>query len=220
MAERPMSWTWNTAGAEGRTWILERLDQAGFRWTPPPPLPTPRKGGPPRLGLRQRLGVPERWPVRTPAGRPPLPRQARVLKTLDADAMCAIHDEAATLRLGLGGGGSWLRAHLDPESAHYLVPDPADYYWPDPDGKIRWWQCRTLLRMADGEQVSSSVAVLPETFTALPSNLSRRRQRSLVHLARAIERDTGLWGQDHKTECSPESCGYTPDSDSSKSRGE
>ncbi|GIH60863.1 hypothetical protein Msi02_16800 [Microbispora siamensis] len=134
--------------------------------------------------------------------------------------MCAIHDEAATLRLGLGGGGSWLRAHLDPESAHYLVPDPADYYWPDPDGKIRWWQCRTLLRMADGEQVSSSVAVLPETFTALPSNLSRRRQRSLVHLARAIERDTGLWGQDHKTECSPESCGYTPDSDSSKSRGE
>src|SRR5688500_2995913 len=46
-AERPMIWTWNTTGAEGRAWILKRLGEAGHRWTPPPPLPSPRKGSPP-----------------------------------------------------------------------------------------------------------------------------------------------------------------------------
>jgi hypothetical protein len=82
------------------------------------------------------------------------------------------------LRLGLGTGGPWLRAHLDPDGVHYLVPDPANYYWPgNADGKggtIRWWQCTALLRMYDGEQVTGMLAVLPETFAALPSTLPRK----------------------------------------------
>lgn len=205
-AERPMSWTWNTTGAEGRAWILERLGEAGHRWTPPPPLPTARTG-PPRLTLRQRIGVPGRWPVRPPTGCSPLPRPARVLKVVDADTICALYEEAGRLRLGLGSGNPWLRAHLDSDAVHYLVPDPAAYYWPDEER--RWWQCTALLRMSDGEQVTGMIAVLPETFTALPSTLSRRRQRRLLHLTRATERDTYLWGRDHETQCGPEHCGYT-----------
>jgi hypothetical protein len=49
----------------------------------------------------------------------------------------ALYDEADRLRLGLGKGGPWLRANLALGSTHYLVPDPAIYYWPDPNGKIR-----------------------------------------------------------------------------------
>ncbi|MES9538349.1 hypothetical protein [Actinomadura sp. NPDC000600] len=173
------------------------------------------------MTLRQRAGVLlGRWPVRAPAGREPLPAEAHVLKALDTDAVCAVFEEAGRLRLGLGGGGPWLRAHLDPEGVHYLVPDPANYYWPGNrdgrEGEIRWWHCTALVRMLDGEQVTSMVAVLPETFTALPSTLPRRRQLRLVHLARASERDTYLWGRDHETECSPERCGFTSDADDAK----
>lgn len=55
------------------------------------------------------------------------------------------------------------------------------------------------------------LAVLSDTFTALPSSLPRRQQLRLVHLARATERDTYLWGRDHKAECSQQRCGYTPE---------
>ncbi|MEV6931933.1 hypothetical protein AB0M46_46620 [Dactylosporangium sp. NPDC051485] len=144
-----------------------------------------------------------------------LPAEARVLKALDIDAICALHEEAGRLRLGLGTGGPWLRAHLDPDGVHYLVPDPASYYWPgNPDGKggtIRWWQCTALLRMCDGEQVTGMIAVLPETFTALPSTLRRSEQLRLAHVARTTERDTYLWGRDHKADCSPQLCGYVPE---------
>jgi hypothetical protein len=156
-----------------------------------------------------------RWPVKPPAGCQRLPAKATVLKALTTDMVCALHEEAGRLRLGLGHGGPWLQAHLDPNGVHYLVPDPANYYWPgNPDargGTIRWWQCTALLRMYDGEQVSSMVAVLPETFTALPSTLTRSKQLRLVHRARATERDTYLWGRDHKTECDPQLCGYNPE---------
>ena len=165
--------------------------------------------------MRQWIGVLlGRWPARAPAGRLPLPVEAGVLKALDTEAMCALHEEAERRRLGLGKGRAWLRAHLDPEGVHYLVPDPADYYWPgNSDGRggtIRWWQCTALVRMYDGEQVSGMVAVLPETFVALPSTLTRRQQVRLVHRARATERDTYLWGRDHKAVCGPKSCGYIP----------
>ncbi|GIH95916.1 hypothetical protein Psi01_65460 [Planobispora siamensis] len=214
MAKRPMGWAWHTAGPEGRVWMLRHIEQAGLGWTPPP-LPVNRKGPFP-MTPRQRIGVLlGRWPVSTPAGHRPLPAQARVLKELDTDTVCALYDEAGRLRLGLGKGGPWLRAHLDPDGVHYLVPDPADYYWPGrSDGRgeqIRWWQCTALLRMQDGEQVTGMLAVLPDTFTALPSALRRSRQLRLVHLARATERDTYLWGRDHKTACSPQRCGYAPE---------
>lgn len=64
--------------------------------------------------------------------------------------------------------------------------------------------------MSDGEKITSMIAVLPETFTALPSDLPRRQQLRLDHLARATERDTHLWRGDHKAECSPQHCGYIP----------
>lgn len=198
MADRPMSWTWNTAGEEGRAWILGRLDRAGHRWTPPPPLPMPRTG-PPQLNVWQRAGMPTRWPIQPPFGHLPLPRKARVLKALNTDALCAIYEEAAELELLHDEAGRWLRAHAAPDSTHYLVPDPADYYWPEPKGGIRWWQCTALLRMSDGEQVTSRVAVLPETFTALPSNLSRRQQRRFVHRVKATERDIYLWSRDQES---------------------
>ncbi len=215
MARRPMSWAWNTADEEGRAWMLRHIERNGLRWRPPPPLPSYRKGPAP-MTLRQRFGVLlGLWPVRAPVGLQPLPSEAHVLKALDTDAVCALYEEAERLRLGLGKGGPWLRAHLDPHGVHYLVPDPADYYWPGRSngrgGEIRWWQCTVLLRMYDGEQVSSMIAVLPETFVALPSNLPRRRQLRLVHLVRATERDTYLWGRDHKAECDPRLCGYLPE---------
>jgi hypothetical protein len=65
--------------------------------------------------------------------------------------------------------------------------------------------------MYDGEHGGSGPAVLPETFTALPSNVARQEQVRLVHLIRATERDTYLWGRDHKVECGPQSCGYIPE---------
>jgi hypothetical protein len=65
--------------------------------------------------------------------------------------------------------------------------------------------------MCDGEQVSGMVAVLPETFIALPSTLPRPEQLRLVHVARATERDSYLWSRDHKAECSPQLCGYVPE---------
>lgn len=214
MMERPMSWTWNTAGPEGRAWITAQLDRAHCPWTPPPPLPDAAKE-PPELSLRQRLGLPLRWPIRAPAGHQPLPAEARVLKAVDAQTLFALYAEAGRLRLGLGTGGPWLRAHLDQHGTHYLVPDPPGYYWPGNSngrgGKIDWWQCTTLLRMTDGEQVTSRIAVLPETFAALPSTLSRSRQRRLVHLARATERGSGLWRHDHKADCDPRSCGFVPE---------
>ncbi|MBR7837819.1 hypothetical protein KDL01_31380 [Actinospica durhamensis] len=156
-----------------------------------------------------------RCPAGTPAGREPLPAEAHVLKALDVDTICALYEEAGRLRLGLGTGGPWLRAHLAPDGIHYLVPDPASYYWPGNangrGGTIRWWQCTALLRMRDDEQVRSMIAVLPETFTALPSTLARREQVRLVNLARNINRDTTLWGRDHEIECGPDQCGYIPE---------
>ncbi|MFD4908325.1 hypothetical protein [Kitasatospora purpeofusca] len=209
MRERPMSWLWNTAGPEKRTWILSHVEKIGLQWTPPPPLPIPRKGVPP-LSTLQRIGLLAGWPVKTPSGRQPLPREARILKALDSDAIFALHEEAGRLRLGLGGSSPWLQAHLDPGGPHYLLPDPAEYYWPNPEAGRSWWQCRLFLTMIDGEQVSSMLAVLPETFAALPSTVPRFRQRRLAHIARATERDTGLWGRDHKTHCGTEQCGYVP----------
>jgi hypothetical protein len=155
------------------------------------------------MTLRQRADVLlARWPVGAPLGREPLPANAHVLKALDTDTICALYEEAGRLRLGLGKSGSWLPAHLARDAVHYLVPDTASYYWPGTPsargGTIRWWQCTALLRMRDGEQVRNMIAVLPETFTALPSTLARREQVRLVNLASNINRDTYLWGRDHK----------------------
>ncbi|WP_424642488.1 hypothetical protein [Embleya sp. AB8] len=148
--------------------------------------------------------------MRTPPGRRQLPPQARVLKALDRAAIFALYQEAGRRRLGLGSDSPWLHAHLDPDAAHFLFPDPATYYWPDPDAGRPWWQCSVLLHMVDGEQVRSGLAVLPETFTALPSTVSRLRQRHLALIARTTERDTWLWGRDHESDCGPDACGYAP----------
>ncbi|MFH8621040.1 hypothetical protein ACH4A8_03895 [Streptomyces vietnamensis] len=125
------------------------------------------------------------------------------------DGLFALHQEAERLRLGLGKSSPWFYAHLDADSACYIFPDPAPYYWPDADAGRHWWQCRVPVRMIDGEPVTSSLAVLPETFTALPSTVPRRRQRRLAFTSRLTERDVYLWGRDHDTVCSPDYCGYT-----------
>ncbi|MDT9697374.1 hypothetical protein [Streptomyces sp. P17] len=202
LSERPMSYRWNTSGPERRAWILRHVDRAGLRWTPPPPLPTPRKGVP-ALSLRQRLGLLASWPVKTPPNRQPLPHHARVLKALDSEALISLYETRGQER-----HGAWLRMHLDSDATHFLFPDPADYSWPDPDAGRDWWECRVLLRMADGEQVNGLLAVAPETFAALPSTVPRLRQHQLAYTARATERDSYLWGRDHKSDCSPETCGY------------
>lgn len=205
MRDRPMSWTWNTSGASGQEWMLRHIARTGYRWTPPPSLPTPRKDHA-DWGVRQRIRLLAGWPVRTPPGRQPLPRQARVLKALDRDGIYALYEEAGRRRLGLGSASPRLRAHLDADALHYLFPDPAVYYWPDDDRP--WWQCRVLLRMVDGEQTTGSLAVLPDTFTALPSTLPRMRQRRLALTARMLERDYYLWYRDHEGDCSLQRCGY------------
>ncbi|MBE1530955.1 hypothetical protein [Actinomadura algeriensis] len=207
MAARPMSWTWETTGPKGRAWMLARLAKAGRSWTPPPPLPTPRKGVT-TLSARQRVGLLRGWPVKAPPGHRPLPRHARRVKAVDTETVAALKDEAERHRFGMGGDGRWWRAHLDPDAVHHLVPDPAPYYWPDPEHGRPWWQCRSLVRMIDGEEVTTSVAVLPATFAALPSDVSRLRLRgrALVRVMRAVERDTYLWRLDHQ--CTPDGCGY------------
>ncbi len=207
MRDRPLSYVWESNGPDRQQWILRHVERAGFRWTPPPPLPTNRRGVP-ELTLRQRLGLLKGWRVWTPQGRQPLPRQARVLKELDREAIFALYQEAGDLRLGLGYGNPWLYAHLDPDAPHFLFPDPADYHWPD--AERRWWECRVLLRMVDGEQVTGLLAVMPETFTALPSTVPRLRQLRLARVARAMEWDGYLWSRDHKPDCGPDSCGYEP----------
>lgn len=207
IAERPMTGPWHTAGPEGQAWILQRIKDAGYRWTPPPPIPEYRKGAP-SLSVREHVGLLLGWPVKTPSGRQPLPKQASVLKAVDADTIHALYEEAGRLRLGLGKGGPWLRPHLDQNADHFIFPDPASYYWPDPEAGRAWWQCRVLLRMLDGEQVSNTLAVMPETFTALPSTVGHLRQRQLVKIARGTERDSYLWGRDHQPCCSSQTCGF------------
>ncbi|MDI9888114.1 hypothetical protein QMZ92_28035 [Streptomyces sp. HNM0645] len=126
-----------------------------------------------------------------------------------------MNDGVRRLRLGLGGGGSWLRAHLAPDGVHDLLPVPANCYWlgtPNARGdETGWWQCTMLLQMYDGEQVGGMVAVLPGTFTALPSTSLRKDQLRLVHRVRSIEREHLPWGRDHKAECAPQLCGYVPE---------
>ncbi|WKX72536.1 hypothetical protein [Streptomyces sp. XD-27] len=212
MLDRPMSYRWNVSSPERRAWIVRQIDSAGFRWTPPPPLPMPRKGAP-ALSMWQQLGLLRGWTVKTPPGRQRLPRQARILKALDREAIFALYEEAGRLRLGLGKDSPWLHAHLDSDAPHFLFPDPAHYYWPDSGAGRPWWQCSVLLRMVDGEQVGGSLAVMPETFTALPSTVPRLRQRRLALIARTTERDAWLWSRDHESYCGPDTCGYAPTDD-------
>ncbi|MFI2211316.1 hypothetical protein [Streptomyces sp. NPDC020141] len=212
MWERPMSYRWGVLAPERRAWVLRRVERAGLSWTPPPPLPSPRKGVP-ELSPGQRLGLLAGWPVKPPPGRRPLPRPGRVLKLVDREAVLALHEEADRLRPGRNRPSRWLYAHLDPGAAHYLFPDPAAHDWPDPDAGRSWWRCGGLLRMADGEQVNGSLLVLPETFAALPSTVPRVRQRRLALISRLTERDVYLWGRDHEPHCAPEACGYAPGGD-------
>jgi hypothetical protein len=205
MQARPMSYTWNSTGGPGREWMLRHIADARYIWTPPPPLPTPRKGAA-GWSFRHYVRLLAGWPVQTPRGRQRLPRQARLLKALDRDQIYALYEEADRERLGLGSASLAFRAHLNPLVPHYIFPDPADYYWPSADRP--WWQCRVLLHMVDGEQISSTLAVLPETFTALPSTVSLIRQRRLALAARTLERDYYLWFREHEESCSPERCGY------------
>ena len=65
--------------------------------------------------------------------------------------------------------------------------------------------------MADRPMTWTWLTSGPEGQAALPSVLSRRRQRRLLHAARTTERDTYLWTRDHEAECSPQDCGYTPE---------
>jgi hypothetical protein len=209
---RPMSWAWNTSGPEAQALILEWIGAEGCHWTPPPPIPPPRKGIA-RRSLRQRATVLIGWPVHPPKGRPQLPREARRLKAIDTDTVCALFEEAGEFNPKAGKHSLWLRAHLDPDTLHHLVPDPQSYSWPNSDGPhpIPWWDCRLLLTMRDGEQVKSSVPVTPGTFSALPENVPRHRQHRLFHAVRSLERDTGLWDRDHKPGCGAEHCGYIAD---------
>lgn len=84
MAERPLSWTWNTASPRGQAWMLDHIEEDGRAWSPPPPLPEPRKDPLP-MTLWQRTGLLlGRWPVRAPLGHKPLPAEANFLKALEA----------------------------------------------------------------------------------------------------------------------------------------
>jgi hypothetical protein len=181
LRERPMSHVWQVSGPEKREWMLREIDRIGYAWTPPPPLPvTPR--GPAGLSLRQRAGL-TRWPVT-------VPREARVLKAVDGEALLALH--------GVTGEGDahvrWLRAHVDLPSPHFLLPDPAPGLAPAGDGQ--WW-CRALVRMVDGEQVAERLLVRADDFRDLPATVPRLRQRRLAHAVRGTGRDVYLWRRDH-----------------------
>lgn len=201
-----MYWVWSTAGPDGRTWMLDAIDYADSSWTPPAPPQPPSRDPATLSAWRKTIARTGWWPVRSAIGRSPLPASARVLKAVNTQEAVALHEEAHERRFGLGVDATWLRAHVDPRGTHYLVPDPASYFWPDSDRP--WWQCRVLLRMLDGRQVKTSVAVHPDSFRALPDTLPGYQQRCLVYLMRATRYDIGLWGQDHKAQCDPDRCGY------------
>ncbi|AGZ44212.1 hypothetical protein [Actinoplanes friuliensis] len=169
MRERPMSWTWNTAGPQGQAWILAHVAKLDLDWTPPPPLPTPYVVLPP-FTLQQRMRFLARWPVGTP-------REQRVLKVYDNTTLAAHSPQLAGL--------------VDPGVEHYVFPDPSPY-----DAQSAELLCRLLLRMVDGAEVTSHVRLAPEVFAALPSSVPFWRQRLLAHRARLVERDLGLWTRD------------------------
>lgn len=203
MADREMSYAWNIAGSEGREWYLSRIARLGVPWTPPPPLPTPRKG-PPALTWRERRSLLAGWPVLTPAGQTPLPRGSRMLKVVNTATLQRLHDGPSPRPRG----DPWLSAHLDPAAEHYLHPDPGPYNWPTEQSPE--WLCRALVRMSDGEQVTFATRTSPETFADLPSTLPRRRQRRLAVITRATERDLHHWKLEHEAVCGPGTCGYRP----------
>lgn len=206
MRERPMSYVWAVSGPEKRAWIIGHIERAGWSWTPPPPLPATPKG-PMGLSWWQRTGL-ARWPVTTRPGQVPLPREARRVKAVDGDVLFALHEKDKGDHPGSDAHLAWLRAHIDRRGEHFLFPEPAPAYGPDPEPDFASapWRCGVLLRMADGEQVRDAVTLLPETFRALPSTLPRLRQRRLVHVARATRRDLHLWDRDHEPDCTPELC--------------
>ncbi len=214
MLARPMSYRWHTAGEGRRAWMLRVVERGGYDWTPPPPFPEYRRGAP-EPNLLERVGLLAGWPVKYPGGQGPLPRTARVLKAVDRDGLFALYEEAERLALGLGKAGPWLYAHLDADAPCYVVPDPGRHprSAPGADAERGPWECRILVRMTDGEVVTGSLAVLPETFAALPATVSRRRQRRLAFAALRTERDVYLWGRGHQDSCGPEHCGYTPPGD-------
>jgi len=206
---RPMSWAWNTSGPEAQSLILEWIEKDGVQWTPPPPIP-PRRKGVPRRSLRQRATMLTGWPVHPPKGRSRFPREGQRLKALDADTVCALFEEAGRFRPDVGNLSPWLRAHLDPDAVHHLVPDPEAHGWPHSEGPcpIGWWDCRLLLTMRDGERVKAAVSVMPETFVALPDNVPRHRQHRLLHAVRGLDRHETHWRWDHDAACDPARCGY------------
>ncbi|MFI0719882.1 hypothetical protein [Streptomyces sp. NPDC021224] len=193
--ERPMSYVWQVSGPEKREWMHREIERAGFRWTPPPPIPQPRPG-PVGLSPRERAGLTS-WPVRAP-------REARVLKALDGEALLALLGGTGERTAERSEHGVWLRAHVDLASQHFLYPDPASPRLPAVEGQ--WW-CGALVRMADGEQVRTALRMRADDFRALPSTEPRLRQRRLVHVARATERDLGLWARDHDPVCGAGRCG-------------
>jgi hypothetical protein len=101
MRERPMSWTWNTAGPQGRAWILAHVAKLNLDWTPPPPLPTPYVVLPP-FTLRQRMRFLTRWPVGVPRGQ----RMLKVYETAHSPELAGL---------------------IDPAAEHYVFPDPSPY---------------------------------------------------------------------------------------------
>ena len=207
MIDRPMAYTWATIGPEGQEWVLKRVAEYGLDWTPPPPLPTPRKGTP-VLSVRERLSVLTGWPARTPPGREPLPRPARALKSIDTATVERLDALGRSETVDGAAAQLWLSAHLARDAEHFIFPDPYKHHWPEPGRPT--WECSLLLRMADGEQVRSMVRLLPDDFVALPSTLPRLRQRRLALTIRAFERGLHVWRLDHDPECGPRTCGFTP----------
>ena len=196
--ERPMTEAWYFSGPDTRTWILEFLDRNGFDWEPPPPVPEPvHNFGVPLLTIRDHFRALTGWPVQAPDGKAEVLPGFAVLKAVDTDTVCALF--ADEVSRGRHFDVAWLRANLDPNATNFLVPDPpSDAHWPKPDSPL--WHCRLLLRMVDGELLTVSLTVIPETFIALPSTLTRMRQRRLVLGMRRLPRHLELWRRDREAE--------------------
>ncbi|MFI6758823.1 hypothetical protein ACIBF5_06715 [Micromonospora sp. NPDC050417] len=190
----PFVYLWQTTNAYQRAWLVRHLDEAGvdYRYlaqsAPWPPPSTPP-------ALRPTL----RW------GGWQLPRNPTAFKALDTSTLRSLEREALALDKPTGKNHEWRLSHLHPDANHILRPSRPDENLFRPNGPADLVEYRAIVTMIDGAVIVDHFRLRESSFAALPANLTRTRRYQLASTPRRRrERDTYLWGRDHRA--SEETC--------------